>query len=328
MTIEDKDPASRITPNIEDYSSIIDAAQNGKLILFVGNGVSRLLGYPSWVELGRRAIDILYKEGHIEYSEKSSLLALNSKIQLSIFSDNYKAKGIDYDYGKLIFQDKEIAVKTEIYDALYSIGTVFVTTNYDDCLDKLADNKILSSKGDDNSLGNSGITSPTSVFFRKEDLTSARLDQPGSIIHLHGSVKSKETMIMTTRDYIDHYMNRFVIDFLNDLFSRKVVLFIGYGLEEEEILEFIVRKSNSPGVEEPKHFWLYPRMSRDNAAYKHLKGYFERHCGIKLIDYNIDKKGHVHLEEIIIKWAAVLKGKVNKPNFEEEKDVIRRLLNK
>ena len=328
ITMEDKDPTPRIIPNLEDYQSIIDAAQNGKLILFIGNGVSRLLGYPSWIELGIRAIDILYKEGHIEYSEKSSLLTLNPRIQLSIFSDNYKAKGIDYDYAKLIFQDKAIALKTEIYDALYSIGTVFVTTNYDECLDKLADNKILSSKDDGGSLGSPRITSPTSVFFRKEDITSARLDQPGSIIHLHGSIKDKETMIMTTRDYINHYMNRFVIDFLNDLFSRKTVLFIGYGLEEEEMLEFIVRKSNVQSAEEPKHFWLYPRMSKDNAAYKHLKGYFERHCGIRLIDYNIDKKGHAHLEEIIIKWASGLKGKVKKPNFEEEKDVIRQLLNK
>lgn len=325
---EDASATPKIIPEIESYPSIIDAAQNGKLILFVGNGVSRLLGYPSWGELGKRAIDTLYKEGHIEFAEKSSLLALSPRIQLSIFCDNYKAKGIDYDYGKLIFQNKEESSKTAIYDALYSIGAVFVTTNYDDCLDKLADKKILSSNAGNASLGSSAITAPTAVFFAKEDLTSAHIDQPGSVIHLHGSMKNKNSMIMTTRDYIDHYMNRFVIDFLNDLFSRKVVLFIGYGLEEEEILEFVVRKSNTKLAETPSHFWLYPRMSSDSAAYKHLRGYFERHCGIELIDYNIDKRGHVHLEEIIIKWAAALKGKVKRPNFEEEKDVIRQLINR
>ena len=317
-----------LIPDLDKYLSIIDAAQNGKLVLFVGNGVSRLLGYPSWVDLGKRAIDILYKEGHIEYAEKDSLFGLNPKIQLSVFSDNYEAKGIDYDYRKLISQDEAKIMKTQVYDALYSIGTVFVTTNYDECLDKLADSRILSSQGEGKSLADSGIVSPTTVFFRKGDLTSARLDQPGAVIHLHGSIKDKKTMIMTTRDYISHYMDRFVITFLNDLFARKVVLFIGYGFEEEEILEFIVRKSNSQDESEPKHFWLYPRLSKDNSTYKHLERYFARHCSIRLIDYNIDKKGHNHLEEIIIKWASDLKGKVKKPNFEEEKSVIRQILSK
>jgi len=317
-----------MAPKLSDYPQIVDAAQNGKLVLFIGNGVSRLLGYPLWVDLGKRAINILYQEGHIEYAEKDSLLELSPKIQLSIFSDTYESKGIDYDYKNLISKDKTQAMETQIYDALYSIGSVFVTTNYDDCLDKLAESQILSSKENSASLAESAITIPTKVFFRREDLTSARLDQPGVVIHLHGSIKDKKTMIMTTRDYVSHYMNRFVIAFLSDLFTRKVVLFIGYSLEEEEILEYIVRKSNSEKESEPKHYWLYPRLSKDNSAHKHLERYFAQHCSIKLIDYNIDKRGHAHLEEIIIEWASDLKGKVKKPNFEEEKDVIRQIIGK
>lgn len=317
-----------LIPNLNTFPQIIDAAQNGKLVLFIGNGVSRLLGYPSWGDLGKKAIDILYKEGHIQYAEKDSLLLLSPKIQLSIFADNYTSKNIDYDYKNLISKDITQAMETQIYNALYSIGTVFVTTNYDDCLDKLADSKILSSQSVTQSLGESAITTPTKVLFRKEDLSSACLDRPGVVIHLHGSIKDKTTMIMTTREYINHYMNGFVINFMNDLFTRKVVLFIGYGLEEEEILEYIVRKSNSNGESEPRHYWLYPRLSKDNAVYKHLERYFARHCSIKLIDYNIDKKGHSHLEEIIIKWSSELKSHVKKPNFEEEKDVIRQILKK
>ena len=60
-------------------------------------------------------------------------------------------------------------------------------------------------------------------------------------------------MILTTQDYIRHYANdrradgpegeNRVLTFLEFLFSEKNVLFIGYGLEELEILEYVIGKA-------------------------------------------------------------------------------------
>jgi SIR2-like domain len=58
---------------------------------------------------------------------------------------------------------------------------------------------------------------------------------------------------MTTREYITRYRNdRFDSDaarenrtltFLDHLFANKTVLFVGYGLEDLEILEYVIQKA-------------------------------------------------------------------------------------
>ena len=47
---------------------------------------------------------------------------------------------------------------------------------------------------------------------------------------------------MTTPQYLTHYEDNRVQEFLDELFERHTVLFVGYGLEEWEILERILRK--------------------------------------------------------------------------------------
>jgi hypothetical protein len=91
------------------------------------------------------------------------------------------------------------------------------------------------------------------VVYRPERINPALLSQPNTVIHLHGSLREPETMIMTTSDYISRYAayNRSsndpqtenpVLTFLSFLFQHRTVLFIGYGLEELEILEYVLRR--------------------------------------------------------------------------------------
>ena len=68
-------------------------------------------------------------------------------------------------------------------------------------------------------------------------------------------------MVLTTQDYVTRYANdRFktdpsmenrVLTFLDHLFTNKTVLFVGYGLEELEILEYVILKARrAPGTPE------------------------------------------------------------------------------
>ena len=322
-------------PNMEVYPKIKEAAQNGKLVLFVGNGVSMLLGYPSWKEMGNRAIDALYDNKYIEYAEKAGLYELNPKIKLSIFCHYYKKMHGNEKFFDALVKKQESKRAQEnscIYDALYSIGTVFITTNYDGCLDEIAEKQMISFNAgqEGNKLpSHSNVrATATKIYYKKEDLTPSKINMPGTIIHFHGSIKDKESMVLTTSDYLKHYRDPYVIKFLSELFSKKVVLFIGYGLKEEEIVEYVARKSESGQQEEPRHFWLYPRLSKDNAIFKHLEQYFAEHCNVKLIDFNIDKLGHEQLKEVICNWAEVLKKEVKPLNFEEEKKNLGGILHK
>jgi hypothetical protein len=77
-------------------------------------------------------------------------------------------------------------------------------------------------------------------------------------------------MILTTQDYVRHYANdrlsgdaakeNRVLTFLEYLFANRTVLFVGYGLAELEILEYVILKARRPpgtAVKESRHY-LHP----------------------------------------------------------------------
>ena len=49
-------------------------------------------------------------------------------------------------------------------------------------------------------------------------------------------------MVVTTKEYLEHYDHDNVQQFLGELFEKKTVVFLGYGLEELEMLEHILRR--------------------------------------------------------------------------------------
>jgi hypothetical protein len=122
-------------------------------------------------------------------------------------------------------------------------------------------------------------------------------------------------MIMTTRQYVDHYANdrrlkegdkeNPVLTFLEDLFKNKVVLFIGYGLEELEILEYIIVKTRDLKAkgQQPRHFLLQGFFSHERELMVSLRTYY-RDCGIELISYLKDKKGWDQLLDVLDHFAS------------------------
>lgn len=53
-------------PDINKYEDIIKAAKTGNLIIFVGAGVSRLLGLPSWKDYALELLKNAEEEGVID----------------------------------------------------------------------------------------------------------------------------------------------------------------------------------------------------------------------------------------------------------------------
>lgn len=62
-------------PNIPQMPiEIINAIDDGNLLLFLGAGVSKLIGYPLWFELGKKLAGQAVDKGLISLSEKEILL--------------------------------------------------------------------------------------------------------------------------------------------------------------------------------------------------------------------------------------------------------------
>jgi hypothetical protein len=251
-------------PEIPD--SLMAACKRGELIVFVGAGVSRLLGAPSWAGLADKALDELHRNGGLSFSEKTQLTSLDARKKLSIAEIIAGRTGFNLDYERLLNVKAES--QSTICSDIVSIGAPIVTTNYDDWLDIELSKKIQKNSDLDDSHTRPMDTRPP-IFCDRIDLTIDKLFNSDTIIHLHGGMKNRKSMIVTSAEYFEHYSSDMVKEFLKTLFGRFVVLFIGYGLEEAEILEFIFSKAKQDKTQ--AGYWLYPCYSFDNAVTNHIK---------------------------------------------------------
>ena len=122
-------------------------------------------------------------------------------------------------------------------------------------------------------------------------------------------------MILTTQDYVRHYANdrlsgdpqreNRVLTFLEWLFDNKTVLFIGYGLEELEILEYVILKARRAGAvaKEARHYILQGFFSHEHALQQSLQTYYMSECGIQLIPFLRDDKDWEQLIDVVEQFA-------------------------
>jgi len=234
------------------------------------------------------------------------------------------------DFNRILQPKGPSVPLSPVYRDLYSIGAVFVTTNYDTWLDEEAGRTSPTlgaiEDGPEPEQQAIGIQSrqPGQVFFRRADLTVEKLALPGSVIHLHGSLKDTGTMVLTTRKYLDHYGADTVRDFLDELFLRYTVLFVGYGLEEEEILSHIMRGGYPEKVreKEKRHYRLFPTFSYQNALFDYLSRYYLNHCNVELVGFCTDKQGDSLLEKVVTEWAWQIRRHLQPPKFLEKRKII------
>ena len=283
---------------IDPPEEVIQAALHGELILFVGAGASRLIDLPSWKSLANLAFKELCRNELLNFSEIEQLKVLEPRKQLSI------AKLIANDNDTQLNLHKHFPNKSEhdtIYQALNDIGCTCVTTNYD----------LMLSPRFNESGDNSTTASPRTRICEANKVYPQLLDDPGNVIHLHGCITKPGTMIVTTKDYLKHYDNENIQAFLNDLFARKTVVFIGYGLEEAEILEHILRRGSVTASNQRKRFALQGFFESQYPLYSMLHRYYKESFGVELLGFLRDHIDYNCQIRIIEDWSSKLQ--VNKP---------------
>ncbi len=290
---------------------IVQAGLNGDLVFFIGAGASMLLGLPSWSGLAAKALEDLRQDGYLNYSEIEQLNGLDPKKQLSI------ACSIAEDNRYELGLTKHFVGKSEgdsIYKAINDIGCSCVTTNYDD---------LLAPRFVDVKDGSATAASVNRVY-EKEKFFAKLLNEPGAVVHLHGAISKPETMIVTTKDYLKHYDHENVKEFLGELFEKKTILFLGYGLEEAEILEHILRRGSVKPTSDRRRFALQGFFLSQRPLYENLYTYYEKSFGVHLLGFVRDHENYKRLEAIIKTWANQIE--VRKPPLAADNDFMDEVL--
>ncbi len=284
------------------------AAIQRKLIPFIGAGVSQLGGCPNWDELAKGTLNFFVKEGKLSHAQLDQISSLSSRVKLSVALELEKQHALPIEFKKLL--EPSIAKKKigdEVYANLSKLATTFVTTNYDDWLDQ---NPPMPFRADALPSQSKPLNISRHPFCTHREISVENLDVPHAVFHIHGSIRDRGSMVLTTVDYLDRYSshefdgenreNPF-LTFLKTLFKLKNVLFIGYGLNELEVLEYVVQKAIvklNNNNEEPRHYVLQGFFSHEIELARSLEGYF-RQFGIGLLPFSRDEHNWDQLVKVI-----------------------------
>ena len=300
--------APRLKEAINLPDEIIQAGLNAELILFVGSGISRLSELPSWENLADKVLDELREKEFINFSEVNQLSALDPRKKLSIANLIAEKKRYNLNLTKHI---KGKNKSDTVYKAINDTGCPCVTTNYDEMLEP----SFLEDK-------NGSTTAPLNRVYERRKFDKELLSKPGTVVHLHGSVSKPDTMIVATNDYLKHYDCKKVKNLLDALFSKHTVLFLGYGLEEAEILEHILRKGHAKkknGAE--TMFALQGFFGTQKYLYESLYNYYKKSFGVQLLGFLRDNEDYKCQERIIKEWMGRLEIR-KRTLFDRRQDMI------
>lgn len=264
------------------HPSIIEAIDNNKFAIFIGAGISRLVECSSWGELSRKYIKLCVEKGLIDHKDKETLEGYpdNRKV-ITIVYELLKSTNCESEFHQLMREALQNGSdkKTDIYSYIVGLSSLIVTTNADNFL-------------------NSYYSSERIVA---NDFHPNKIDRT-KLFKIHGTIDEQESLIFTLPSYFNRYGERGFQEFLVELFSKYTILFVGYGLAEFELLEFLFSRIKKPSSKEIRHFILLDFYEGEDARFK-LESIYYKHLGIEIIPYCKNKNGYNEIQNIFERWA-------------------------
>lgn len=286
-------------PNCGLDEVILEAFKDRKVIFFLGAGVSRIEGVKGWDEFANSLI----KKAFPSLKEQVEILrgVASSKEKITIAYEKFCAEGRKEDFylefGKALEPSSSFE-HVGIYETLAEFNVNFLTTNADSLFE--------------NELGKELCHSDYDVT----DLFNAEHLPRKQLFYLHGRYSDGlDTLVFTAPQYAQRYNDKKFCNFLCKIFRNNgyVVFFIGYGLNEYELIDYIITKtgtrSKGGGAE---IYILEPFFSNQDALYGARKQYFLS-LGINLLPYCIDN-GYKELNNILKLMLEVFKSQAHVPH--------------
>ena len=209
---------------VASLNSLKDAVRQGRrLVVWVGAGASRWADLPSWHDLAKQMRKTFARntpdfpndlaESHITSKAYPELFQLCKDLDIKLFNSTLlrqlSAPAINPIYKQFIDRLRKITPAR------------IVTTNVDLCLEQ--------------QLGPIDVIERADV----ERCCGCILADTPFVAKLHGSISSIGSTVFTSSDYQELVGSTSYIAAIKGVFSSAVVLFLGYGLQDEYVLKLI-----------------------------------------------------------------------------------------
>lgn len=236
------------------FKEIARASKSRRLVFFVGAGVSRLSGYPSWEEL----ISVMHEELYRKPAPKE----LSSEECLRIAQVFYDSMG-KAAYDQVL--EREFGVQYEpnsIHWKMLALNpTHFITTNYDSLIERVCAQRGRNFK----------------VISSDRDV--ANVHSPGYILKIHGDFKDGfdgDSIVLKENDYLNYELQYpLVINLVKTILATHTVVFIGYGLGDYNVKYMLSWVKQLQGKDFSSPFFIETRAHQFNEheiAYYTSKG--------------------------------------------------------
>jgi hypothetical protein len=241
---------------------------------------------------------INYAEKEILYKESFENPRKVITISYELSKDNYK-----YIYEDSINKSLNVNQRAckKIYDKIFSLKSLsYLTTNLDNGIEwynDLTERRFRKRRYYDCTL-NKNISDIIQLNYN--------ILKDGNIINLHGTIKNIETCILSIDKYLSYYDQK--NDFLNELFLRIknkncLIIFLGYSLNEWDIIEKIYKMRNYP--REVKSILLSPIFEYGITKFNLEMAYFNA-FGVRPIPYIVDNEGYERLFNVLEKLSLAI----------------------
>ncbi len=257
--------------DIKKYSSM------GKLSVFVGAGVSRLSGFPSWTGLVQGMADEVgytYKkdtEGNALFSSEELL-----KVPQILFLNK----------GEKIYRDRVLkgfantCIPNEVHNLILSLHPNHIlTTNYDTLIEETA------------------IKFGRNFSILNSNDVVAKADTTNYIVKVHGDFSSE--FVLKEQDYLDYENNYILIDnIVKTIFATNLVVFVGYGLNDYNIKLILnwVKRIQSDSFVMPVFIHIDDKLNENELMYQEGRG-------LRILDCNQYTDSDIYTE----RYSSVLK---------------------
>ena len=261
------------------FQRITAASQNNSLTFFVGAGISKLSNAPKWSEL----IDAFCEEIGIEKKDSYSNEEYLSIPQMYYYSIGQN----DDEYYRFInscFGKAEL-IPNAIHKLLFSFNPhAFVTTNFDDLLEKAAVECCQAFK----------------VAACDEEISQLNGDR--FVLKLHGDLTHKN-LVLKEEDYLNYSENfKLTETLLKSIFATNTVVFIGYGLNDYNIKLILNWTKTLLKDKFVKPLFIYTdgkELSKEELKYHESKG-------LHVIDFRKLTSAHPELVDYFQRYELVL----------------------
>ncbi len=230
------------------------ASKQGKLVFFLGAGLSALSEYPQWKEL----VDKFY----IELDGKTKVGYYSSDEYLKIPQKFFAVKGED-EYDRILEEVFSVNKSPNpIHDMILAMNPVhIITTNYDDLIDKACWQR----------------GRYFSIISAEEDV--AKVTSSRYLLKVHGDFRrgfKGRHVVLKESDYINYeHKYALISNLMKTIMATHVIVFMGYGLGDYNINLILnwVKQLQKDGYNKP--FFIrtdYEPIEAKDAIYYENKG--------------------------------------------------------